>query len=369
MENKVCTRCVMDTSDPDIYFDDKGVCNHCKHAEKVLSEIKINKGNFDIYEWAEKIKKSEKDKEYDVVTGISGGVDSSYVLYLLKKLGLRVLAVHIDNGWNTELSVQNIRVVLEKLDIDLYTYVLNWQEFRDIQLSFLKASVPDCEIPTDHLIFPVLSLVAHSYGLKYIVTGSNEATESILPQRWSHGHRDWKYIRSIHNMYGTIPIKTFVYLKPLSLYYFQQKMDWINILDYVDYNKAEAKDLLIKNFGWRDYGGKHYESFYTKFYQAYILPTKFGFDKRKAHLSNLIMNGEITRDEALKQLQEPLYDPDELIRDKEYFCEKMSISIEEFEQIMEKPAKSFWDYPSYENGFINQTMLKILDIVKGKNEE
>lgn len=358
----------MDTTDPDIIFDENGVCNHCKHAQALLGEVYDKRKAFNITRWADEVKKAGRGKEYDCVTGISGGVDSSYVLYLLKSLGLRVLAVHIDNGWDTELAVQNIRVVLEKLDIDLYTYVLNWQEFRDLQLAFLKASTPDSEIPTDHLISPVLSLVAHNYNIKYVILGNNDATESILPSKWSHGHFDWKYIKSIHKKYGTIPLKTYVHFTQLSYLYFQQKIKWVNILDYIDYNKSEVKKFMIDNFGWRDYSGKHYESFYTKFYQAYILPTKFGYDKRKAHLSNLIVNGEITREEALQQLKQPLYDEDELIRDKEYFCEKMQITADEFEQIMKTPPKSFWDYPSYENSLFYKAMTKGISLMKGKNE-
>lgn len=356
---RICARCVMDTTDPDIVFDENGICNHCKSAEEQLMELGKWKRTFNLDAYIQKMKKDGMAHEYDCIVGLSGGVDSCYVVYLLKSKGLRPLAVHIDNGWNTELAVQNIKNILEKLDVDLYTYVLNWEEFRDLQLAFLKASTPDSEIPTDHMIRPVLSMIADFFHVKHVVFGINSATESILPKAWSYGHNDWKYVKGIHKRFGTIPLKTYVYHTRMMSYYFREKQEWFNLLDYIDYDKERVKEFLIKEFGWRDYGGKHYESFYTKFYQSYILPRKFGFDKRKMHLSNLIVSGQITRDDALKELEKPLYTQEGIRRDIEYFCEKMDVLPDEFKEIMKRPPKTFNDYPSYENDWFGKLKLLI----------
>lgn len=361
MNNKliICNRCVMDTTDPDIIFDEKGICNHCKDAERQLVNFQKKKAEFNVDAYLDRMRIDGKGREYDCIVGLSGGVDSCYVIHLLKNKGVRPLAVHIDNGWNTELAVQNIKNLLDRLDVDLYTYVLNWKEFRDLQLAFLKASTPDSEIPTDHMIRPVLSTVADYYHVKYVVFGINSATESILPKAWSYGHNDWKYVKSIHDQFGTVPLKTYIYHTRMMSYYFREKQEWFYLLDYIDYNKDEAKKLLIDKYAWRDYGGKHYESFYTRFYQSYILPQKFGFDKRKMHLSNLIVSGQITRDEALKELEKPLYEEEQIKRDIEFFCEKMEITKTEFREIMELPVKTFNDYPSYENDWLGKIKKRL----------
>lgn len=363
MSNQICTRCVMDTTDPEIVFDEYGVCNHCKNAIQLLDRVEKEKSEFE--NKINDIKKAGIGKKYDCIIGISGGVDSSYVIYYAKKLGLRPLAVHIDNGWDSELAVQNIRNLLEKMEIPLYTYVIDWQEFRDLQLAFLKASTPDSEIPTDHTIFAVLFMVAQKYHVKYVIEGRNITSESILPRKWSYGHMDWGYIKDIHKRFGTRPLKTFPYYSKLDWIYYTEvkKIESISILNYIDYDKEEAKNFLIDEYGWRDYGGKHYESFYTKFYQSYILPVKFGADKRKMHYSSLIISGQMTRDEALEKLKEPLYNEKELEKDIEYFCEKMEITREEFEGIMKNPPKYFWDYNSNENDMIARFMAFIKKIV------
>lgn len=359
----------MDTSDPEIVFDENGVCNHCKTAKKFLEDKKRQKEKFDLTAFCEKIKEAGKKLKYDCIVGISGGVDSSYVIYLTKKLGLRPLAVHIDNGWDSELAVQNIKELLEKLNVDLYTYVVDWQEFRDLQLAFLKASTPDSEIPTDHMISPVLGYVAHKYGCKYIIMGNNSSSESILPKAWSQGHFDWRYISHVHKRFGKIKLKTYPYFTRPDWDYFTRKYTWFNILDYIDYNKEEAKKFLMKNYGWRDYGGKHHESFYTKIYQSYILPVKFGYDKRKAHLSSLIVAGQITREEALEILKTAPYDEKSIARDIEYFTEKMQITEKEFDDIMKTPPKTYGDYPNNNNDFIGKVIAKISKIFNGDSNE
>ena len=363
-DKQICSFCVMDTSDPDIVFDEHGVCNHCKKAVKILNYSNAKKMNFQMDEYVNKIKQDGRKQKYDCIVGVSGGVDSSYVVYLVKSMGLRPLAVHFDNGWDSELAVQNIRVLLEKLDVDLYTYVVDWQEFRDLQLSFLKASTPDSEIPTDHMISALLSLVADHYHVKHVIMGDNITSESILPRAWSQGHWDWKYINGIHQQFGTIPLKTYVYRNRMSYFYFNVRIDWFSILNYIEYDKEKAKQFLIDEFGWRDYGGKHYESFYTKFYQSYILPTKFGYDKRRAHYSSLIAAGQLSREQALEKLKEPLLNFEDFDRDVEYFCEKMEISRQEFDTIMNMPSKSYIDYPNYEFDWFGRLLSKVWNVVE-----
>lgn len=367
MEYKICKCCVMDTSDKEISFDENGICNHCKSAKAALKKSEKERKNFNLKDFMEKVKADGINRKYDCVVGISGGVDSCYVVYLTKKMGLRPLAVHIDNGWDSELSVQNIRNLLEKLEIDLYTYVVDWQEFRDLQLSFLKASTPDSEIPTDHMIYPVLGMAAHKYKCRYIFMGCNSTSESIMPRTWSHGHADWRYIKNIYKKYGHGKLKTFPYFNRADLDYFLRKYVYFNILDYIDYDKEKAKKFLQEKYDWRDYGGKHYESFYTKFYQTYILPTKFGYDKRRMHLSSLIAAGQLSREEALQILETSPYDKQNIERDIEYFLEKMQISREEFDAIMKAEPLSYWDYPNGENDWIGK-ILQLMRKLWGKLE-
>lgn len=354
---KICKRCVMDTTDPLIEFDENGVCNHCQQAEKALKNepysLAFEEKEKRFKKLAEEIKEKGKGKQYDCIIGISGGVDSTYVAYLVKKYGLRPLAVHLDNGWNSELAVMNIENALNKLGIDLYTHVIDWEEFKDLQLSFLKASTPDSEIPSDHAIGALMYQIAEKYGLEYVLTGVNSSSESILPKEWSQGHGDWKYIKSIQKQFGTKKLKTFPHFSIFKQFYwiYIKKIKWISTLDYFDYDKEQAKKFIMDELSWRDYGGKHHESNYTKIYQAYILPTKFGYDKRKAHLSSLIVAGQITREEALEELKKPLYDEKVLNEDIEYLINKFQISRDEFEDIMKAPKKSFSNYPSYTNSW------------------
>lgn len=359
MKYQICQQCVMDTTDIEIIFDENGICNHCKEARESIRKIQKRKEKFDLENYCKNIKEEGRKNQYDCIIGISGGIDSCYVMYLAKKMGLRPLAVHIDNGWNSELAVQNIKVLLEKLEVDLYTYVVDWQEFRDLQLAFLKASTPDSEIPTDHMIRPVLGTVAHKYKCKYIIMGQNSVSEFIIPRTWSHGHSDWKYIKNIYREFGTDKLKTFPYFTRPDMDYFSRKYIWFNMLDFIDYNKDEAKMFLREKYSWRDYGGKHYESLYTKFYQSYILPVKFGYDKRRMHLSSLIAAGQIEREEALQILKEAPYDEKSIENDIEYFVEKMQITRGEFEDIMKQKTKSYWDYPNNETDWMGKIINKL----------
>jgi N-acetyl sugar amidotransferase len=293
----------------------------------------------------EQIKREGQGKPYDCLMGVSGGVDSTYVAYTAKtKFGLRPLAVHMDNGWDSELAVKNIEETLKRLGIDLYTNVLNWEEFKDLQLAFLKASTPDSEIPSDHAIWAVIGDMAEKLKVRYILSGFNVRTETHLPRAWSQGHFDWKYIQSVHRQFGKGKLKTFPHQGLFTYYRRLLTLRRVDILNYLDYNKPEAMQLLERELGWKYYGGKHHESIYTRFYQGYILPTKFGYDKRRSHLSSQICSGEITREAALLELQKPTYAPAMQEEDREYVAKKLGVSDSEFDAIMKLPQKflSLW---------------------------
>jgi N-acetyl sugar amidotransferase len=355
----------MDTSDPQIVFNDAGICNHCKKAEKLLlSEpvsLSLAEKAVKLEELAKEIRASSQGKKYDCIIGVSGGADSTYAAYLVKKAGLNPLAVHLDNGWDSKLAVTNIEKTLRHLGIDLFTYVIDWEEFRDLQLSFLKASTPDSEVPSDHAIVAILYRMAAKYGIKYILAGTNISTESILPASWSHGHSDWKYIHGLQRKFGTAKLRTFPHFTLLQLfnYLFFKKVKFISILNYVNYVKEDAMNILEGELGWENYGGKHHESKYTQFFQAYILPQKFGFDKRRAHLSSLVMAGQISREAALEEMKKVLYPADKLREDREYVISKFAVTEEEFDRIMNLPPKRFSDYPSYENSWYYKLLFRI----------
>jgi len=292
------------------------------------------------------MRQAGEGKPYDCVIGVSGGVDSTYVAWLVKGLGLRPLAVHLDNGWNSELAVANIEKTLKTLGIDLFTHVIDWEEFRDLQVSFLEASTPDGEVPTDHAIFALLYEMAARHGVRYVITGTNVATEAVLPQKWGYGYFDWRYIKDVHRRFGSARLSTYPHFSLLGLfsYVFLRRIRLVSILNYIDYDKAQAMDVLQKQLGWTYYGGKHYESIYTRFYQAYLLPRKFDIDKRKAHYSTLINSGQMTREQALAALQEPVYPQHLLEQDRAYTIKKLALSAEQFEAIMRTANKTFEDY-------------------------
>ena len=349
-EGQVCRQCVMDTSDPEITFDEQGICSHCHGYRRRLSEDvpSGDRGAF-LRGLAERIRRSGADRPYDCVIGISGGVDSTYVAWLCKKeLGLRPLAVHLDNGWNTELAVQNIETVLRKLGIDLYTHVIDWAEFRDLQVAFLKSGIANWELPTDHAIRALLYREAARRGIKYIVTGSNLATEAVMPSAWMADNVDLRLLNSIHRTFGKSKLKTFprLSLTRLAWYTFVRGIRQIPVLNYVDYHKAHAMELLERELGWRPYEFKHGESLFTRFFQRHYLPRKFGYDKRKPHLSNLILSGQITREEAEADLNKPLYYPDELDRDMAYVAKKLELPPQELLESLDGPPGHAADYPN-----------------------
>ena len=356
MDNTIsmCSRCVMDTTAKEISFDDKGECNFCKQYDIVeKSEVfsdKIGQEKLDVL--VREIKRKGKNKNYDVLIGLSGGVDSSYVAYLLrKKYNLRALAVHLDNGWNTELAVANVEEVIKRLGIDLVTNVLDWAEFRDIQSSFLKSSISNIEIPTDHAIWASLLKTAGKYDISYIVAGNNVVTEAIMPESWLYGSKDSKLIRSIHRKFGKLKMKTYPYLTTFDFFKFLilRNIRWVPILNYIPFVKEEAKQLLIDELGWRDYGGKHYENIFTRFFHAYYLPAKFGYDLRKCYLSALVCSGQMNREEAIKELESPPASERVLSEDRDYVIKKLGLSNNEFDNILSNLSKRHTDYPNNES--------------------
>ena len=348
-QQRRCKRCVMDTTDPDISFDASGVCNHCREYDSLVRKH-VHTGDGAVQRLTlivERIAAAGKGRPYDCIVGVSGGVDSTFVAYKVKELGLRALAVHMDNGWDAEVAVRNIEVAVRHLKIDLLTHVLNWEEFRDLQVAFLRSSTPDSEIPSDHAIAGVLSRTADKMKVTFIITGFNQRTESHLPSAWSQGHFDWRYIRSVHKQFGTRSLRTFPHLGYWKARRYLHSDIRFDLLNYLDYRKTDAIPVLERELGWKNYGGKHRESIYTGFYQRYLLPRKFGFDKRKTHLSSLICSGEITRTEALSELARDPSDEKADRADLEYVVKKLGLTQDEFAAIMRAPRRSFSDFPSY----------------------
>lgn len=355
-EYQICNRCIMDTTDPDIVFDEHGYCNHCTDALELGKKVWFpnEEGERRLREYVKKIKKEGKNKKYDCIIGLSGGVDSSYLAYMAVKNGLRPLVVHIDCGWNSELAVKNVENIINKLNLDLHTHVVDWEAMKVLQLAFLKASVANQDIPQDHAIFAALYSFAVKNRIHYVLSGSNFATESILPQSWGYNASDYRHIKDINRKFGKCKLSHYPHLTFFQRYiYFQfiHRMKIVKFLNLIPYNKEEAINFLSKEFGWRYYGGKHHESRFTKFFQVYYLPTKFAYDKKRAHLSSLIVSGIITREEALKEMTSMPSDPNELQADKEYVAKKLDISVDELDNIIKLPNKTYRDYKSNEVWF------------------
>jgi len=351
-EYQQCVRCVMDTTDPEIQFDRDGICNHCTNFLKRREEVKAMKkfGSEHMEELLQRIKESGRGNKYDVVLGISGGGDSCYAGYILKQFGIRTLLVHMDNGWNSDDSTINIKKVAKELGFDYESYVLNWEEFRDIQLAFLRASVVEAETPTDIAIPGALHRIASKNKIKYIISGGNLATEGILPKVWHYNAKDTKYFNYLVSTFGTKKPRRFPNFGFATELYYKlvRRIRIIYLLNYVDYDKGEAMKLLKEKLGWKDYGGKHHESRFTKFVQSYLLPKKFNLDYRKATFSSQICAGVLTREKAIEALKAPIYDEQDMEREKEYIAKKLGISQEELNQIIELPGKYYYEYPNDE---------------------
>lgn len=365
----VCTRCVMDESVKDIHFDENGICQYCKNAEKLLKTnwFPNNIGESKLKSLITQIKKSGAGKNYDCVIGLSGGVDSSFLLHLATKVwGLRVLAVHVNAGWNSETAESNIEKLVNSLNVDLYTYVVDWEEMRNLQLAYLKSGVINQDIPQDHVFFAQLYKRAAHERIQFILTGHNLATESIMPSSWGYNAMDSKQLRFIFKKFGKGKLNSYTTISLLERTYFALvlKQKVAKPLDFVKYDKEKSKEFLRNEYDWQDYGVKHGESIFTRFYQHYWLPERYGFDKRKPHLSSMILTGFLSRTEALKILDEPLYNSHLLKLDKEYICNKLEISEEEFNSFISLKKNNHSEYPSNEH--IINFMLKIYNSIKIK---
>lgn len=351
VNHQVCSRCIMDTSDPDITFDEKGVCNHCRAFDEMAAQnwFPGPEGLPKLNAIVAQIKKECAGNEYDCIIGLSGGVDSSYLAYKASQLGLRMLAVHVDGGWNSELAVKNIEVICKNLGIDLYTHVVDWEEMKDLQVAFLKSGLSNQDIPQDHAFFAALYNYAVKNNVRYVLNGSNFATEGILPPAWGYDAMDLRLLESVHKTFGRIKLRTFPkvnFFKRYVYYPYIRRMQVVKLLNYILYDKEQAIQTLEKELGWRYYGAKHYESRFTKFFQAYYLPLRFGYDKRKAHLSSLIVSGQMTRVEALQEMEKELYPQAQLREDKEFVLRKLGLSEKDFENLLHAPLKTFRDYDS-----------------------
>ena len=341
----------MDTSDLDIVFDNEGVCNHCKDFEKILSSPKLDKeiASQELKLLIEKVKSKGRNSKYDCLVGISGGVDSCYTAFLCKKWGLKPLLVHMDNGWNSEIAVKNVKKMVDQLGFDYVSYVLDWIEFREIQLAFLKSSIADLEMPTDVAIAASLYKTAAKYGIKYIISGGNYSGEGILPLSWGyHVLKDEKLYRYIVKNYTKTKIKKvpIVGLKDEIYYKFFKRIKTIYPLNLGEYNKEEAKFFLINEFKWKDYGGKHAESKITAFWQSYAMPVKYNMDYRRATFSSQIISKQMSRERAIDELKKLPYELEKIEMDKKYIAKKYNISDAEFEALLKNSPKTYKDFPN-----------------------
>lgn len=338
----------MDSTIEDIVFDDHGICNYCKNLVSIQSSLgDEEKRTKSLKNILQKIKLDGKNNDYDCVIGISGGIDSTYLALKAVEHGLRPLAVHFDNGWNAELAVKNIENTISKLDIDLITHVVDWEEFKDLQISFFKSGVVGLEAPTDHGLRALLYQKANEYKVKHILVGTNLYTEGILPKKWGYGNGDWRYISDIHKRFGKIKkLLTYPHYSLLDLFYYIciKKIKRLSFLNYIKYNKKEALKELKRKLSYKEYDGKHYESVFTRFYQGHILPEKFQIDKRKAHLSVLVVNNIIKREKALEILKDNSYTSDMIENDRRFLIKKLDFSELDWQKYMDC---KIYDYSKY----------------------
>lgn len=352
-EYQICTRCVMDTSDPDITFDANGVCNHCIEFEQVTSKhwFPNEEGAKKLSAQIERIKADGKGRDYDCIIGLSGGVDSSYLALKAHEWGLRPLVMHVDAGWNSELAVSNIEKIVSYCGYELHTHVVDWAEMRDLHLAFLRAAIPNQDVPQDHAFFANIYRFATKNDIKWILTGGNLATEGIFPKNWHGSAMDAINLRAIHRKFGSRSLKQYKTISFLQYYLyfpFIKGMRTYRPLNFMPYDKELAICELESKIGWRSYGRKHGESIFTKFFQNHYLPMKFGFDKRRPHLSSLIVSGQMSREQAMSALSEPLYAPEELERDKAYVASKLGLTLGDFEQLLDSQTSTHLDYPNWE---------------------
>lgn len=337
-------------NDPNLIFNSDGVCNHCLNFDDAFKRIPKGKdAELFFVNTIRQIKEAGEGERYDCIIGISGGLDSTYLCYVAKQQGLRPLLVHCDNGWNSELAVKNIENICTQTGYDLYTHVIDWEEMRDIQLSFFKAGVVDIELPYDYALITTSYKAAQKYHIKHVLTGHNIITEgTYLPKLWRHKKTDVVNIKAIHKRFGKLPLRTFPSYNFFKQRLIDKQLKYVYLLNYIPYNKKEVKEIVKHYFGWKDYGGKHDENVFTRFYQKYILKEKFGFDKRQFHLSVLVQSGQLTRGEAIYEYSLPAYDSELFKTDREFVLKKLGFSEKTFEEYMKAPIKRHEDYPSIE---------------------
>lgn len=370
MEEKyyqTCSRCVMDTTDPEISFDYKGVCNHCHEFDEVTAKrwFPNDEGKKKLDIVFNKVRQEGRNQDYDCIVGLSGGVDSSYLALVLKDYGLRPLVVHVDAGWNSELAVYNIEQIVKYCGYDLHTHVMDWQEIKDLQLAYLKAGVANQDVAQDHAFFASLYHFAVRNNIKYVINGGNIATESVFPRSWHHAAMDAINLKAIYKRFGKRKLthyKTISFFKYFFYYPFIKGMEVIRPLNFMPYHKCEALEVLKDKVGYKEYGRKHGESRFTKFFQNYYLPTKFNMDKRRPHFSSQILSGELTREQALKELQKPLYDEVELREDKAYIAKKLGITVDKLDKLVEDKGHDYTEYTNWDSRY--KLMLKVKALVQ-----
>ena len=352
---QICTYCVMDTSDPEISFDNAGQCNHCRDFQKLLGTVWFpnEEGVTRLEELIQRVKSEGKGKEYDCVLGLSGGIDSSYLALKAFEWGLRPLVVHVDGGWNSELAVQNIERIVKHCGYELHTHVVNWEDMRELQLSYLRAAVANQDVPQDHSFFAGLYKFATENKVRFVLNGGNAATEGIFPSAWHGPAMDAKNLKAIHKKFGTQPINDYPMIS-FRQYYFWfpivKRMTPLRPLNLMPYSKDKAV-LELEQIGWRSYPRKHGESLFTKFFQNHYLPVKFGYDKRRPHLSSLIASDSISRREALEILDQPLYDEIELVRDRQYLCRKLRIDENNFDDFLTREIHHYSDFDNWDKQY------------------
>tara|TARA_B100001250_G_scaffold407270_1_gene427738 strand:- start:260 stop:1360 length:1101 start_codon:yes stop_codon:yes gene_type:complete len=363
----------MDTTDSKISFDLNGVCDHCNTFKKAIKPYWHTdiKGDLILKKIVSDIKKKGKENDFDCIMGMSGGVDSSYLLHIMKEVyGLRPLVFHVDAGWNSQIAVNNIQRMVDGLNLDLYTEVINWEEMKDLQLAFFKSGVPHIDVPQDHAFFATMYKFASKNNIKYILTGGNFSTECIRnPIEWMYYQSDSIQLRDIYRKHGTgklieYPITNIFWHKVYLP--FIKKIKLIRPLDYFPYNKDKAMKLLVNKYGYQEYPQKHFESRFTRFYESYWLPKKFGYDTRKVQYSSLILTGQMKREQALDKLSKPAYDPETIMQDFEYIATKLGISANELQSYMDAPNKTYKDYKSQQSIYnIGAKLMRILGLEKG----
>ena len=372
-EHRICTNCVMDTTDGSITFDENGICDHCRtYYQDIFPYWHTDKrGETEILATVKKIKNDGRGKDFDCIIGVSGGADSSYLTYVAKeKFGLRPLVFHVDAGWNTQIAVNNVEKLVDGLGLDLYTEVINWAEMRDLQLAFFKSGVPHIDTPQDHAFFATMYQFAENHKVKYILTGANYSTECIRnPIEWMYYQSDSIHLRDIHRQFGTVTLKSFPLTSILKHKVYLPYVKGIQVirpLNYIPYIKKDAIDLLKGRFGWQTYSQKHFESRFTRFYEGYWLPRRFGYDVRRVQFSSLIVTGQMARRSAINELQHCPYKDMDVAAEMRYVANKLEITAEELQRYLDMPLKSYRDYRSRDYVYrIGAAIMKRLGLEKG----